>query len=61
MKNIGAFIILLGINIILLGIAFIFYESLGTMVMYSILIYVIVSTPVYLYLELKRIQKMYKK
>lgn len=61
MKKAGVFIALLLVNIVVLLIAFILGDQLADIVLYGLLFYVMISTPIYLYLQLKSIQKMAKK
>ena len=52
--------ILLGINIILLLLAFIFNQSIKGWPLYTILIFVMVTTPFYLFKQLKAVEKAAK-
>ena len=56
MKKARIYTILLGINIILLLVAFILNEKLKGMPLYAILIIVMVTTPIYLFKQLKAVE-----
>lgn len=56
MKN-NIYLLLLGLNIILTVCLFVFMNSLSTEVMFGIVIYVALSTPVFGYLNFKKLKK----
>lgn len=60
MKN-SFYLILLAINIILLLADLIFGNNMPEWFMYGSLFFVMITTPIYLYLQLKKIKDMYKK
>lgn len=56
MKN-NIYLLLLGLNIILTVCLFIFMNSMSTELMFGIVIYVALSTPVFGYLNSKKLKK----
>ena len=60
MKLARIYMFLLGINIVLLLVAFIFNETLKGAPLYIILIFVMITTPFYLFKQLKAVEKAAK-
>lgn len=55
------YLVLLAVNILILGIDLIIGNNLPEVVMLVTLFYVMISTPIYLYLQLKNIKNLNKK
>lgn len=55
------YLVLLAVNILILGIDLIIGNNLPEEVMLVTLFYVMISTPIYLYLQLKNIKNLNKK
>ena len=52
---------LMGVNIVLLLIDFIFFGSMAKTLLYANLIWIMVSTPILLYLSMKAVRKRIEK